>query len=104
VWTVGCKHLSSFFNRLKGVLTTLSSRNILNWYSDASYHEFIDSMDKKAQAAMRVGTEVHECVSYTNSSRVDPIDSRYKGADRVSRLKALKKEYDPECVFTRELL
>lgn len=61
-------------------------------------------MDKKAQLAMRVGTEKDTFVSYTNTSREDPLEDRYKGPERIGRLKALKKEFDPRGIFTAELL
>ncbi|KAI1869465.1 hypothetical protein JX265_006555 [Neoarthrinium moseri] len=78
--------------------------NVLNWYSDAANHGFVGKMDEKAQAAMRVGTEPHEFVAYTNTSRDGPIEFRYKGVERISRLQGLKRHYDPEGIFTREVL
>ena len=53
---------------------------------------------------MRVGTEEVAFVSYTNSSREDPVEHRYKGQERVERLRALKREWDPKGVFTKEFL
>lgn len=61
-------------------------------------------MDKKAQDATRAGTHEAAFVSYTNSSRDDPLEYRYKGAERIARLKALKEQYDPTGVFTKQLL
>ncbi|KAI1873804.1 uncharacterized protein JN550_003073 [Neoarthrinium moseri] len=78
--------------------------NVLSWYSDAANHDFVGEMDEKAQAAMRVGTEPHRFVAYTNTSRDGPIEFRYKGVERISRLQGLKRHYDPEGIFTREVL
>ncbi|KAI1855302.1 hypothetical protein JX266_000167 [Neoarthrinium moseri] len=78
--------------------------NVLSWYSDAANHDFVGEMDEEAQAAMRVGTEPHEFVAYTNTSRDGPIEFRYKGVERISRLQGLKRPYDPEGIFTREVL
>ena len=53
---------------------------------------------------MREGTEHTAFISYTNTNREDPIEYRYKGEERRRKLKALKKEWDPTGVFTKELL
>ncbi|KAK7737330.1 hypothetical protein SLS53_006633 [Cytospora paraplurivora] len=66
--------------------------NLASWYKDATNHDLVDSADKKAQAIMRRGTEEQDFISYTNTSRADPISYRYKGAKRIERLKALKKQ------------
>ncbi|KAI0386310.1 FAD-binding domain-containing protein [Hypomontagnella monticulosa] len=78
--------------------------NVLSWYTDPANHELVASMDMKAQAAMREGTQQETFVSYTNTTREGPLEYRYKGAERLQRLKALKKEFDPTGVFTKELL
>ncbi|KAG4219740.1 hypothetical protein PC116_g31781 [Phytophthora cactorum] len=78
--------------------------NLLSWYTDAANHEFVDAMDRKAQAAMREGTKEEAFVSYTNTSREDPIEYRYKGTDTVDRLRALKTRVDPAGIFTKQLL
>ena len=53
---------------------------------------------------MRVGTTQKAFVSYTNTSREDPIEYRYRGTDRLAKLSALKKEWDPKGVFTETFL
>lgn len=53
---------------------------------------------------MRSDTEENAFVSYTNTSRSDPIGHRYKDAAAVSKLKELKQIWDPEGCFTKELL
>ncbi|KAI0835703.1 FAD-binding domain-containing protein [Hypoxylon sp. FL0890] len=78
--------------------------NVLSWYTDEANHEFVSDMDQRAQAAMRAGTHEEAFISYTNTTREDPLEYRYRGADRVKRLKALKQEFDPTGVFTKELL
>ncbi|KAK6949009.1 hypothetical protein Daesc_009081 [Daldinia eschscholtzii] len=78
--------------------------NLLSWYTDAANHEFVDAMDRKAQAAMREGTKEEAFVSYTNTSREDPIEYRYKGTGTVDRLRALKTRVDPAGIFTKQLL
>lgn len=41
---------------------------------------------------------------FPNHSRVNKIEYRYRGEDRRSKLAALKKEWDPTGVFTRQFL
>ena len=38
-------------------------------------------------------------VSYTNNTRADPLEWRYKGEERVGRLRGLKGVWDPKGVF-----
>jgi len=78
--------------------------NLISWYTDPANHDFVRQMDQKAQVALRTGTKQDAFISYTNTSREDPLEYRYKGADRIARLKALKKEFDPTGIFTKELL
>ncbi|KAI0172810.1 hypothetical protein GGR52DRAFT_572627 [Hypoxylon sp. FL1284] len=78
--------------------------NGMSWYTDAANHEFADAMDRKAQAAMRNGVGKEAFVSYTNTTREDPLEYRYKGTGTVDRLQSLKRRVDPTGIFTRELL
>lgn len=80
------------------------SSNILSWYTDPTLHEKVLAFDKKAQQIMRSDTIPEAYVAYTNTSRDDPIENRYKSDDTVRKLKALKREWDPEGYFTKELL
>ncbi|KAK7955670.1 fad binding domain-containing protein [Apiospora aurea] len=69
--------------------------NVLSWYTDAKNHGYVDEMDKEAQAATRAGTNEADFVSYTNTSRDDPVEYRYKGTERIAKLKTLKARHDP---------
>lgn len=53
---------------------------------------------------MRVGMDEKDFITYANCGREDPIEYRYKGVERLERLKSLKKKFDPLGVFTKELL
>lgn len=53
---------------------------------------------------MRSGTEEKDFIAYANGSREDPIEHRYKGLERLEKLRSLKKKWDPLGVFTKELL
>ena len=85
-------------------MCSLQYRNILTWYKDAALHETVLGFDQKAQELMRSDSIPEAYVAYTNTSRDDPIEYRYKGLETVSRLKTLKHKWDPEGYFTRELL
>lgn len=74
------------------------------WDTDPMTRTYLESMDYKAHAMMRAGVPEDDYISYTNASRNDPLEQRYKGADRVARLRALKMQYDPAGIFTRQLL
>lgn len=76
----------------------------MSWYTDASNHDFATTIDQKARAAMRADTKEEGFVSYTNTNRQDPVEHRYKGSNRIDRLRALKKQVDPTGVFTSEFI
>ncbi len=76
----------------------------LAWYTDPHHHDQMSSFNKTAMAVMRTGTTEEQFISYTNNTRDDPIEWRYKGKNRLERLRRLKKEWDPNGAFTRELL
>lgn len=90
------------FNLHEKKLTT--SSNCTTWYKNPANHAAAQAILDKAKSSLRKGLEEHDYVSYTNLGRDDPIDQRYKGADRLERLKCLKKTWDPTGVFTTELL
>ena len=78
--------------------------NILTWYTDPNLHKDILDIDKKAQAIMRSDTKEDAFVAYTNTSRDEPIEHRYKDPAAVRKLKDLKRHFDPHGFFTKELL
>ena len=53
---------------------------------------------------MRSDTKEDAFIAYTNTSRNDPIEHRYKDAAAVRKLKELKRLWDPDGCFTKELL
>ena len=78
--------------------------NVLSWYTDPAHHAGVAQLDREAQAAVRIGTEEKDFVTYVNSDRLDPLDYRYKGAERQAKLKTLKQRWDPHGFFTKEFL
>ncbi|KAJ7790097.1 hypothetical protein B0H14DRAFT_2941009, partial [Mycena olivaceomarginata] len=65
--------------------------NVPSWCSDAAHHNFVASMDRKAQ----VGTAEDAFVP----TREDAVEYRYKGADRMARLGTSKRQWDPQGEF-----
>ncbi|KAL9003411.1 MAG: hypothetical protein Q9188_003716 [Gyalolechia gomerana] len=78
--------------------------NILTWYTDPNIQEEVLRFAQRAQEIMRSDTEENAFVAYTNTSRDDPIGYRYKDAEAVDALRAMKRRWDPEGCFTKELL
>lgn len=76
----------------------------MSWHTDASNHDFANTVDQKARAAMRDDTEKEGFVSYTNTNCQDPVEHRYKSSDRIDRLRAMKKQVDPTGDFTSEFI
>lgn len=50
------------------------------------------------------GPDPAEYVDYQNGTRDGPIERRFRGTERLARLRQLKKHWDPSGVFTRQLL
>ena len=53
---------------------------------------------------MRSDTAQDSYIAYTNTSRNDPIEYRYKDAAAVEKLRNLKHHWDADGCFTSELL
>ncbi|KAF7871496.1 hypothetical protein EAF04_003603 [Stromatinia cepivora] len=78
-------------------------QNNLIWHTDAKNRAKVDEYNAKSITVMR-GGDVANFADFQNGTRVGPIERRYRGAERLARLKALKKEWDPTGVFTTQLL
>ena len=50
------------------------------------------------------GQREEEKTSFLNHNRTAPLDRRYRGEARQTKLKMLKKTWDPNGVFTTQLL
>jgi FAD/FMN-containing dehydrogenase len=75
----------------------------LSWYTDPASEEIVEKAVKEATAAATRKFKDEEIHSYQNWSRITSLESRY-GKERLERLRALKKQWDPKGVFTKELL
>lgn len=78
--------------------------NCFSWYHKAENHDIVLDFENKAVAAMREGYAEEDWVDYANCNRTDPIQRRYRGEERLEKLKVLKQKWDPQGVFTRQLL
>lgn len=79
-------------------------QNNLIWHTDAENRSKVDEYNNRTIAVMRTGQDEADWVDYQNSTRVGPLHHRYRGTERLARLKELKKAWDPEGVFTTQLL
>lgn len=55
-------------------------------------------------AYIRQNQPTAEYSFYQNFSRTAPIEERYKGSERLDRLRKLKHKWDPAGLFTKQLL
>lgn len=75
----------------------------LTWYTKPSSGPGILQAGKKAIAEATKHVKPEEIHTYQNFSRDSSLESRY-GKDRIEKLRALKKKWDPKGVFTTQLL
>lgn len=78
-------------------------RNNLIWHTDAQNRAAVDSFNDKCIAIMR-GPNIVEYVDFANGTRDGPIERRFRGKERLDKLRQLKKTWDKNGVFTRQLL
>lgn len=100
----GCKSQPKLLLVPEIKILTQSESNLLSWWSDPEQNEKILQFDQEGQALMRKGVEEKDFYSYTNTSRDDPLEYRYKGKERIAKLKGLKMKWDPKGILTKELL
>ncbi|EER25638.1 hypothetical protein D8B26_000042 [Coccidioides posadasii str. Silveira] len=75
--------------------------NLLTWYGDVSSRAIVANFVSEATRVGRKGSAEDKYISYTNSNREDPLEWRYKGVERVRRLRELKQRWDPESRFPK---
>ena len=84
-------------------MTRLISRNNLIWHTDVSNRQKVDEYNARCLSIMR-GSNPSEWADYQNRTRDGPIELRFRGKERLARLKTLKKQWDPTGLFTSQLL
>ena len=103
-----CKALiirRDLFYSAKWSLTDESNcfRNNLIWHTDPKNRSKVDDYNDMSISIMR-GPDEGTWVDYQNGTRTGPIQLRYRGKERLARLRSLKKKWDPLGVFTNQLL
>ncbi|KAB5560303.1 hypothetical protein GE09DRAFT_86962 [Coniochaeta sp. 2T2.1] len=78
--------------------------HFLCWASEASALEGAVKVAEETMAYVRRDQPKEAYSFYQNFSRTAPIEERYKGAERLAKLRGLKKKWDPKGVFTKQLL
>ncbi|QKX56260.1 uncharacterized protein TRUGW13939_03361 [Talaromyces rugulosus] len=78
-------------------------QNNLIWHTDVKSRAIVDSFNDKCIAIMR-GPNVAEYVDFANGTRDDPIERRFRGKEKLDKLRKLKEKWDKSGVFTRQFL
>lgn len=86
------------------LINCLLLRNTFSWYRDAANHNLVLDFEKRVLATMRRNQSEAEYVDYPNCERNGPLERRYRGEARLNKLKVLKQKWDPNGVFTKQLL
>ncbi|RDW83797.1 FAD-binding oxidoreductase [Aspergillus mulundensis] len=73
------------------------------WHTDPANREMVDGFNEECLALLR-GPDESQYVDFANGTRSGPIQYRYRGEARLAKLRELKKQWDPEGVFTKQLL
>ncbi|PWY76055.1 FAD-binding domain-containing protein [Aspergillus sclerotioniger CBS 115572] len=73
------------------------------WHTDVKNRRKVDEYNEECVAVMR-GPDETRYVDFQNATRTGPIQRRYRGEARLTRLRQLKQKWDAHGVFTRQLL
>ncbi|TVY32060.1 FAD-linked oxidoreductase [Lachnellula subtilissima] len=78
-------------------------QNNLIWHTDAKNRDKVDEYNSKSYAIMRSKDNEADFVDFP-PGRAGPVQRRYRGVERLARLRSLKREWDPAGVFTNQLI
>ncbi|KAF6228248.1 hypothetical protein HO133_007978 [Letharia lupina] len=76
----------------------------LSWCQRQENWDKVFGFEQRAIDTMRFGTKPETHVDLPHGTRTGPIEQRFKGQGRLTKLRALKKEFDPQGAFTKEFL
>lgn len=76
----------------------------LSWYTNADSGRVVDEATERALAVATRSFNPEELHTYQNFSRDTSLKSRFGSQERVERLQALKRKWDPKGIFTTVLL
>ncbi|KAH7382520.1 hypothetical protein DE146DRAFT_623490 [Phaeosphaeria sp. MPI-PUGE-AT-0046c] len=78
-------------------------QNNFVWYKNDASGAKVDEYNEQAIRLMR-GTDQSKYVDFQNATRTGPVALRFRGDGKVERLRAMKRKWDPEGVFCKQLL
>lgn len=81
-----------------------SLRNYLSWYHDEASGDKVADAEQRAIAVMRADQVPASYIDYPNVNRESPLERRYRGVERLAKLRKLKRELDPRGILTTQLL
>jgi hypothetical protein len=86
------------------VLVDISGRMAIPNTPDAETFDVAAKYSERFLAMWEEGQQEEEKTSFLNHNRTAPLDRRYKGEARQTKLKTQKKTWDPNGVFTTQFL
>ncbi|MCJ1272184.1 hypothetical protein MMC22_012092 [Lobaria immixta] len=86
------------------LLTSAIPRDCLSWCQSQENWDKVFGFEQRAIDIMRLGTDPDSYIDLPHGTRTGPIERRYGDPEKLTKLRALKKEFDPQGVFTTELL
>lgn len=78
--------------------------HLLCWSFDEEGLDYAHEVAQETKEHIRQRQEEEEFSIYSNFSRTAPIGERFKGQERLEKLRDLKLRWDPDGVFTNEFL
>ena len=78
--------------------------NCLSWAKDTRSCDKVFELERRVIEIMRRGQAPIDYIDYPNCTRDGPVERRYRGDERITRLQRLKRSYDSTGVFTKEFL
>ncbi|XXG97967.1 hypothetical protein Hte_004283 [Hypoxylon texense] len=78
--------------------------HLLCWASDKEGLDYAHEVAQETKEHLRRQQDKDEYSIYGNFSRSAPVEERFKGRERLEKLRGLKLRWDPDGVFTKEFL
>ncbi|KAK7001631.1 hypothetical protein R3P38DRAFT_2558324 [Favolaschia claudopus] len=77
---------------------------LVSWYTNPESHAEVYRIEQEVLALMRQSQTKENEAAFQNWTRDEPLERRYRGSERLEKLKMLKKKWDPKGIFTSQLL
>jgi len=72
----------------------------MTWHTKPEDAAEVAELEKKAIATATRNFTAEEVETYQNFTREGPLQMRFGTEERIEKLKALKKQWDPKGIFT----